>query len=428
MKNIILPNGVRCIVNPMRNTHSVTVGLYLKAGVGYGEDKPGITHLLEHLHFRQLGKTSQSELYYRMEKIGSTLRAVTYRDLLHFSMKVAPSHIEECLGIFTEILNAKSWTNENFCSEKQVVQNQIIESENYTSIEKSARRCIFKDHPLACDIMGTTLQVEDIVLQDIVDYKNKVFCTSNILICMTGNFTNQQELRMLKMFSEYEALPIYEEFKLVYPTCFHSRKPDIILEHTDNGNQLDVNISFDIKYSSANVLYLRLLNCILGEGVGSRLQRSIREEKHYCAGIGSYVEWYAGFAVLHISFAVDNKVFYPCLNDIVDIINLMKTDITKEDMDTALPFYTTNQIFYEDDTEAMNYQLAYQQLIFGQSSAKSNPQNNKETIDAIQTIATDIFVPANCCVVVIGNTRRLTKKRIREIIQGRFETTEKVGF
>ena len=416
MKNIILPNGVRCIVNHMKNTHSVTVGLYLKAGVGYGEDKPGITHLLEHLHFRQLGKTSQSELYYRMEKIGSTLRAVTYRDLLHFSMKVASCYTEECFKIFMEILEAKNWTIDNFCSEKQVVQNQIIESGTYTTIENFARRCIFKNHPLACDIMGTTLQVEDIFLQDIVDYKDRAFCASNILFCITGNITNRQELRMLKMLSEYEA-PQKEEFKLIYPTCFHRRKPDIVLGHTDNGNQLDVNLSFDIKYTSSNVLYLRLLNCILGEGVGSRLQRCVREEKHYCAGIGSYVEWYDGFAVLHISFSVNNKVFYPCLNDIVGIINLMKTNIMKKDMDTALPFYTTNQIFYEDDTEAMNYQLAYQQLIFGQTNEKTNPQNNEETINKMQTMATDIFTPENCCVVAIGNTRKLTKKRIREIIQ-----------
>lgn len=86
MKYSKLDNGLTVLFHQMPNTHSVTVGLYVKAGCLYeNEHHIGITHLLEHLHFRKLGVLSQKELYYKMECIGSTLRAATYRDFLKFT-------------------------------------------------------------------------------------------------------------------------------------------------------------------------------------------------------------------------------------------------------------------------------------------------------------------------------------------------------
>ena len=84
MEVITLNNGLKVLVYPMLNTHSVTIGLYIKAGSGYEKGRfVGTTHLLEHLHFRKCGNLSQEELYYKMERIGSTLRAVTIYNERH---------------------------------------------------------------------------------------------------------------------------------------------------------------------------------------------------------------------------------------------------------------------------------------------------------------------------------------------------------
>lgn len=52
MKHYILNNGIPVLFHKMSNTHSVTPGLYVRAGVGYpAECISGISHLLEHLCF-----------------------------------------------------------------------------------------------------------------------------------------------------------------------------------------------------------------------------------------------------------------------------------------------------------------------------------------------------------------------------------------
>ena len=94
MDEFILNNGFHIASFSMPNTHSITVGLYIRAGSKYESfEENGITHFLEHLHFRRLGDLSQQDLYYNMESIGGTLRAQTGRDYLKFSMKILPKSL-----------------------------------------------------------------------------------------------------------------------------------------------------------------------------------------------------------------------------------------------------------------------------------------------------------------------------------------------
>lgn len=104
-----LKNGLEVWVSRLPNTHSVTVDLFVRSGVAYEtSDKLGITHLLEHLIFRELQGFSQRELYFFMESLGTTLKAVTYRDFLRFYLKVLPENAVNVTKIFKSILQTHS--------------------------------------------------------------------------------------------------------------------------------------------------------------------------------------------------------------------------------------------------------------------------------------------------------------------------------
>lgn len=417
METITLRNGLRCIFHPMPNTHSVTIGLYIKAGPGYHGSLGGITHLLEHLHFRQLDEISQDGLYYAMESIGSTLRGTTYRDLLTFSMKVAPVYVPEALKIILTLINANTWTTDNFNAEKRVVANQIEESEEHISIDQEARKYIFKKHPLSRSIMGEADQLNAIVLDDVIKYKKLIFSSSNMIVCLTGKFDESIKLDIMDDLSRCIVSRHIDEVDLMYPQCFHKRKPDIAYVHKHNSDMLDVNISFDISYTNSDFDCITILNCILGEGVGSKLQKRIREEQSYTSNIGSYIEWYPHFAVLHICFSVESSKFYSCLVEIFSIIESMKDSVSTEDLSISLPFYTTNHVFYEDDTEEMNYQLGYNQLIHKRMFNAITLQNSATTSAKIITQAKHIFNAKNCCIVLVGNTKGISKSKIQQIVR-----------
>ncbi len=413
-------NNINVIFRKMPNTHSITLGLYIKAGQAYGDEScVGITHFLEHLHFRKSGEWNQDELYYEMESMGSTLRATTYRDFLKFSMKITPDKLDKCISLFQNLLNTKGWTDEEFQREKQVVLNQIIEQGTYVSLDEEARKLIFREHPLSHAIMGNMESIERIGKKEIQEYKDKIFHAGNMLLCVTGNISDSDCWSITRAFNLNMDHNSLINKKPDYPKCFHHRKPDIKLVYVQDENPLEINMAFDIKYNRDTTDLLSILNCILGEGVGSRIQRKVREDKCYTSDIFSYIEWYQEFAVLHIRFSVEKKNLLPCFEEILNIIKELKENISQKDLDVSLPFYTTNLIFNEDDTEEMNFQLAYNKLVLNMDYHVPAIDNDSHTIVKLQDLAREIFVKKNITIVVLGNTRQVTQKAIVQLLEER---------
>lgn len=418
MKCYILNNGIRIQYHKMINTHSITVGLYVKGGCVYeNEEIFGITHFLEHLHFRKIGDITQEELYYQMESLGSTLRATTYRDFLKFSMKVVPIYIDKCVEIFCKLIEQRSWSEVEFEKERQVVINQILENENYLDINKLARNVIFREHNLSNEIMGTVESIKHIKIEDVVKFKRELFNVNNFVICITGNLTDLQFEEIAK---KLESISIEKGREregnwLAYPKFFGRRKPEVKFFPVEYGNLLDVNLSFDVSIEKISREMLILLNGILGEGVGSKLQKFIREDYCYTSNIGSYVEQYREFAILHICFTVEKKVLLPCFEMIVRILKELKSSIIKRDLDVVLPFYTMNHAFYEDDTEEMNFQLAYHNFVLDTEFSEFKIENNSNTILRLEKCAEEIFTKDNLCIVIMGDAENVSKEAIYDI-------------
>ena len=101
MQKRTLNNGLKVICYPIEHAMSVEIGLYIRAGARYeNKENNGITHLLEHMHFRQLGDMNQKEIYETTEMMGTSLRGTTYKEMLCFNMKVRPKYLEKSLDIF----------------------------------------------------------------------------------------------------------------------------------------------------------------------------------------------------------------------------------------------------------------------------------------------------------------------------------------
>lgn len=60
-----LDNGINLITHKLSNTHCITISVNFKVGSIYEPaENNGITHLIEHLFFRQWDNLNQEKLYY----------------------------------------------------------------------------------------------------------------------------------------------------------------------------------------------------------------------------------------------------------------------------------------------------------------------------------------------------------------------------
>lgn len=363
MKYIEYNNGLKIICYSMPNTHSISLGLYVRAGSIYETSQnSGITHLLEQLHFRELCDLSQEDLYYEMESIGTSIDAKTYPDFIKFSMKVCPRFFKECLSIFKKLICANTWSTNSLNLEKSLIKQKIQENNSFFSTESIAKSRLYKNSPYANSLLGNPSIVDSFTLADIVNYKNQVFNKNNMIVCISGCFSEDDKKLLEEELSSIDIPDGSKNIPPLYSVNMFNRKPDIYFEN-DVYDNLETEIYFDVDLSKIKINDLLLLNCILGEGIGSRLQKTIKEKLTLASDISSDVQIYENFANIRVHFSIQMNEFNECFKKVIDVISNMMQTIDKKDLEVSLPFYTDNLQFLEDDTAAKNFELAYNHFI-----------------------------------------------------------------
>ena len=339
-----LSNGLTFISYPIQHAKSVEMGLYIKAGSRYEtKSNNGITHLLEHIHFRQLGDMSQEVIYQEAECMGSSLRGTTYKEMMNFHMKVRPKYLEKSLLFFEKILTTFNWTDEQLESEKRIVSNEIYEKEDEQELQLISDETIWQGHSLSQPILGDEQTIKRISLEELVNYKKEIFCKGNMVFVITGAIEDNNIKSITKQF---ERIPIADNKttfidKSVVETQFQ-RTPNIVMKKYSSWSLLDVQLSFDVNLKLVKENELLFLNSIIGGGDGSRLQKEIREKMGLVYEIHSYVETYNDAAVLSIFFSIEKKNLQLGLKKIMDILNNLRVNISQRDMDMNKTFFTDN--------------------------------------------------------------------------------------
>ncbi len=410
-----LPNGIKIYFYPLPNSYSVAFGLYVNTGVkNETEANNGITHLLEHLHFRKLGDWGQKEIYHNMNRLGTSLNGCTYKEMLKFSMKVRPAYFSYGLEFFKRILTTYDWTEEQVSAEKHIILNEICSKEPYMSITPYVDELVWKGSCLSMPILGRPDTISDITPEQLTQYKRECFCKGSIALVVTGNITEENIKEAIYKTSEVQTAGDISEKPCLSPVMT-KRKPDIC--YIDRGwDYVDVNISFDI--DNSNVEAASLLNSILGGGTGSVLPDSIREDMGLVYDIYSTLDIYNCKSVLSIIFSIDKKKLYKCTEEIVELLNRIKKHISRELTESNMPYFTENIWYLLEDPIALNDEI-------GWSAFSGTPPFSIEdrikgfksiTERELRELAQKTFVSSNTAVVVMGNTSKLTKKEMRRII------------
>ena len=416
-----LSNGLTFISYPIQHAKSVEMGLYIKAGSRYEtKSNNGITHLLEHIHFRQLGDMSQEVIYQETECMGSSLRGTTYKEMVNFHMKIRPKYLEKSLLFFEKILTTFNWTDEQLESEKKIVFNEIYEKEDEQELQLISDETIWQEHSLSQPILGDEQTIKKISLEELVNYKKEIFCKENIVFVITGAVKDDDIKSITKQFGR---IPITNNKRTFIDENIveaqFQRKPNIVIKKYSSWSLLDVQLSFDVNLKLVKENELLFLNSIIGGGDGSRLQKEIREKMGLVYDIYSYVEVYNDVAVLSIFFSIEKKNLQICIQKIMEILNNIRTNISQRDMDMNMTFFTDNLWFWLEDSHELNFQLGCdfvkgKEILTIEERIKEN-----EKIDyyRLREVSNVIFKNKNISLIVMGDTKGLSKKLLKDWLE-----------
>lgn len=418
-KKEFLNNKMQVITYQNNNIHSVNMSFYFKAGVEYEtKDVKGISHLIEHLCFRNLNGMDQETLYNKISSIGGNLRGATYKDFIRFDITVVNKYCSDAFDIIKNLINNRDWTSKEISDEKRVVLNQI-EAKGVKSFSEYIESIYYKNLNLQNLIMGNKSDVRKLTVEDINKWKRNFLNAANACFVLTGDFSEEQrteiinQLRLLPN-NEYNLKKIPQ-----IPKNFKNRnsKSDNIIE--TSWDMSDISVSLDVDIDKDNIHSVEILNNIIGGGVDSNISLELREKKAYTDEVFANTDIYKDTAKIVIELSVLNRNLLKTLDILFRILQRIKYLIYDGEFTNNKVFFLDNKITLLDDARELNFNLGWKDFILEKEAGDINDiisKYNKVSIEDIFDLASKVINEKNLVISVTNNSNIVKPSELKKTL------------
>src|SRR5579864_5996464 len=101
----VLPNGLVIITEPMEHMHSVSVGIWLRAGSRCEPaELNGISHFIEHMVFKGTARRTAEQIAREIDGLGGMLDAFTSKEIVCFNTRVLDRHFPKAFDVLADLV------------------------------------------------------------------------------------------------------------------------------------------------------------------------------------------------------------------------------------------------------------------------------------------------------------------------------------
>src|SRR5690242_16799738 len=191
-----LPNGLRVLSVVDKSSPTVAINVWYHVGSKDDpEHRSGFAHLFEHIMFKST-KNMKAEMMDRLtEDVGGENNAFTQDDVTVYFEVVPSNYLETLLWAEAERLASLTVDDENFKSERAVVQEEyrqsVLAPPNgrlfYALDQKS-----FTAHPYKRPTIGSIEDLDAATIADVIKFHNTYYRPDNATLIVVGDFDPKQ--------------------------------------------------------------------------------------------------------------------------------------------------------------------------------------------------------------------------------------------
>src|SRR5215831_718056 len=191
-----LPNGLRVLSVIDKSSPTVTINVWYHVGSKDDPDRrSGFAHLFEHIMFKST-KNMKAEMMDRLtEDVGGNNNATTQDDATIYYETIPANYLETLLWAEAERLASLTVDDENFKSERAVVEEEfrqsILAPPNgrffYALDQKS-----FNAHPYKRPTIGSIEDLDAATIADVIKFHNTYYRPENATLIVVGDFDQKQ--------------------------------------------------------------------------------------------------------------------------------------------------------------------------------------------------------------------------------------------
>jgi predicted Zn-dependent peptidase len=412
-----LANGLEVITCPVRGTRAATVLVLVPVGSRYEEKSVnGVAHFIEHMTFKGTNKRPTTRAISReLDGVGAEYNAFTAKDHTGYWVKVPGDRLKLAVDILADILFNSKFAQVEIEREKGVILEEIkmYEDNPLFHIGSLFEETLFGRSPLGQLIIGKRETVKKLTRQKILDFKNKFYWPSNILVVLAGCFDKKKSLTLLrKYFGKIADLDKsrIEASKNLGQKFSPGQKKARIKLHFKKTKQVHLALGTPAySYFHPSLYALQLLAIILGGNMSSRLFTQVRERKGLAYFIHAGTNIYRDRGNFEIQAGLDLARLSEAIKAIVAELNkIKKRGPTSQELARAKEFLGGKLTLSLEDSHTIASWYGRQKLLTGRALTPDEKlaKFRQVTRGDITKVAREIFKKSLLNMVLIGPLKK----------------------
>ncbi len=281
VREAVLPNGLKVLVLPITKAPVVTLQVWYR--VGSRNEKlgtTGLSHLLEHLMFKETDKLKPEEYSKIIQANGGELNAFTTSDYTTYFETLSADRLELALGMEADRMTNLVLREETTEPEKRVVmeERRMRSVDNpWGALYEEMNAAAFRAHPYMWPVIGWMNDISSSTLADIRAHYELYYRPNNAIVVIVGNVEPDPTIEMVrKAFGSSQPGPPPPKVGEIEPPQVGERRIFV---------KKEANLpAFVWAYKVPNIkspdsYALEVLSTILSDGESSRLYKSLVIEK-----------------------------------------------------------------------------------------------------------------------------------------------------
>ncbi len=388
----------------MPYVRSVSLGIWIGSGsrVEHGAEN-GLSHFIEHMVFKGTKNRSSEDIARSVDSVGGGLDAFTSKELVSFNTKVMDEHLPFALDVLADLVLNPLFRTDDIEKEKSVILEEIkMEADQPEFVLHEAFTGSFwKGHGLGKPILGTRETVKKYEQEMLLNFYNRVYSPSNILITAAGNLNHQDLVKMIAdKFGD-----MGDRGRPPVTTTPKAHAP-LILKRKESLEQVHIAVGVPA-YPLAHELRfpLYILNTVLGGGMSSRLFQDIRERKGLAYAVYSELNLFSDTGCLTVYAGTGVESAKQVVTSVVEEFRRLKNElIDVDEIRRAKDHMKGSLMLSLESTSSRMSNLARQELYFDRFMSLDELLESIENVEReeVQAIAQEFFSTENIALAMLG--------------------------
>ena len=333
-----LSNGIKLYGIENNELPLVQFSMRIDGGQSLDADNKAGTSLILGAMLKEGTKSkTPAEFEEAIDLLGSSISVSTDLEGLYVSGNTLAKNFDKTIALLTEMLTEPRWDEQAFGLVKNRRLTQIKQRKtNAQSVafDALAKQLYGNNHPASIPIGGTESSVQSITMDDIKGYFKQNISPIVSHLHIAGNITQDNAERSLKILANK-----WNGNKVKIPKITIAKIPSkskVFFIDIPDSKQSAISVgTLTVPGGSPELFKLSVVNNRLGGGMEARLMRTLRLEKGYTYGAGSFLRENTFQTPFYAYSQVRSNVTLESLEIFRDIINGYAKSYNNEDLETT---------------------------------------------------------------------------------------------